>query len=260
MLSVVLAVHNEEKNLARCLESVRSIVDELIIVDGESTDRTVEIAKSFGAQIITTTNKSNFHINKQMAMDAATGELVLQLDADEVLDEELISFVQKLKKQLDAGTLPAQPVAWYLRRRNYFLGRFLRKGGQYPDSVIRVYVAGKARLPHENVHEQMTVDGETATAEGHLLHYSFPDFQTYVHKFNRYSSFEAEHLQSQNIKPSEKMALEYWLFKPAKTFFLLFLRHRGYVDGFSGFAFALMSSIFHIFTYLKLEEYSRKAS
>jgi glycosyltransferase involved in cell wall biosynthesis len=258
MLSVVLAVHNEEKNLSKCLESVKTIADEIIIADGESTDNTVAVAQRYGARVISTTNKSNFHINKQLAMDAAGGELVLQLDADEVLDAELQKFILQIKERIALGTLPLQPVAWYLRRRNFFLGRFLSKGGQYPDPVIRLYLAGKARLPQENVHEQMAVDGETGTAEGHLLHYAFPDFNTYMIKFNRYTSFEAERMKKKNVTTSVKTQFSYWIFKPLYTFGSLFLRHKGFVDGFSGFMFALMSAVFHIVTYIKFEEFEQK--
>ena len=191
-------------------------------------------------------------------MDAAVGELVLQLDADEVLDAELQEFILKIKERIALGTLPLQPVAWYLRRRNFFLGRFLSKGGQYPDPVIRLYLAGKARLPQENVHEQMAVDGETSTAEGHLLHYAFPDFNTYMVKFNRYTSFEAERMKKKNVTTSVKTQVNYWVIKPLYTFGSLFLRHKGFVDGFSGFMFALMSAVFHIVTYIKFEEFEHK--
>ena len=94
MISVVYAVHNEEKILARSLQSVQQWTDEIVVVDGESTDTTAEIAKSFGARVIETTNKANFHINKQMAIDKATGDVILQLDADEVVDEQFRDFVQ----------------------------------------------------------------------------------------------------------------------------------------------------------------------
>jgi glycosyltransferase involved in cell wall biosynthesis len=259
MLSVVLAVHNEERNLARCLESVVAVADEIIVVNGGSTDKTAQIAQQFGARVVNTTNKSNFHINKQMAMDAATGTLVLQLDADEVADSELQAFIGQLKQQEASNSLPVQPVAWYLRRKNFFLGRFLRKGGQYPDAVIRLYKSGTARLPQKNVHEQMVVDGTVATAPGHLLHYAFPDFATYMEKFNRYTSFEAERLYTLKTEVTPKFVMTYCIFKPLITFYKIFLRHRGYVDGFSGCMFAVMSSIFHIFTYLKLAEYARKS-
>jgi len=100
MLSVVLATHNEEKNLAKCLESVKGLADEIIVVDGDSTDQTRKIAESFGAKVFQTTNKQNFHINKQMAMDKAKEKLVLQLDADELVDEELREFIKKLENSI----------------------------------------------------------------------------------------------------------------------------------------------------------------
>ena len=100
MISVVLAVHNEEANLPRCLDSVKDFADEIVIVDGESTDKTLEIARQYKAIVISTTNKANFHINKQMAMDAAKGNLVLQLDADEAVDEELKRFSKYIRGAL----------------------------------------------------------------------------------------------------------------------------------------------------------------
>lgn len=249
MISVVLATHNEEKNLPRCLESVKSFAGEIIVVDGESTDKTVDIARSFGAKVISTSNKSNFHINKQMAMDAATGSLVLQMDADEEVDQQLQHFIKQTDAEVSAQTAPA--VAWYLKRKNYFLSAFLTKGGQYPDPVIRLYIKGKARLPQKNVHEQMEVDGEVLTADGHLLHFPYPDFATYMKKFNTYTSFEADRLKESDTVVS---AATYLLFKPLLTFFSLYLRHKGFVDGMPGFIFALMSSLHHPFVFLKFKE------
>jgi glycosyltransferase involved in cell wall biosynthesis len=245
--SVVLTTHNEVSNLERCLASIADLSDEIIVVDGTSTDGTVSLAEKLGARVIKTTNKPNFHINKQMAMDAAKGKLVLQLDADEVVDEELRSFIRQLKQQLDQNALPAQPVAWFLRRKNFLFKRWLSKGGQYPDSVIRLYLRGKARLPQQDVHEQMVVDGETATAPGHLLHFSYPTFAVYMTKFNTYTSFAATQVHS----PS---TFRYLVTKPLHTFFSLYLRHRGYVDGMAGFIFALMSALHHPFVLLKYWE------
>lgn len=260
MLSVVLAVHNEEKTLKRCLDSVRGLAEELIVVDGESTDNTVQIAQAAGARVITTTNKSNFHINKQMAIDAATLPLILQLDADEVLDDELKQALLKLKFTI-AQTQKIEsfePKAWNIARKNWYLGRFLRKGGQYPDAVIRLFIKGFARLPQKNVHEQMVVAGTIGTIAGHLLHYSHPTVQDSVRKMNTYTSFEAERLHTARFTPSVSSVLSYFLFKPVHTFFSIFLRHRGYVDGLSGFVFALMSALHHPLTMLKLwEQYER---
>lgn len=253
MISVVLATYNEENNIQRCLDSVKSFADEVVVVDGSSSDNTAALAAKLGARVITTTNKSNFHINKQMAMDAATGSLVLQLDADEVVDSELREFITGLSSQLNSRSR-SSAVAWYIKRKNYFLGRFLSKGGQYPDPVIRLYINGKARLPQENVHEQMSVEGDVGTAEGHLQHFPYPNFAVYMKKFNTYTSFEAERLHQKKASLTTTLAWQYLLFKPLQSFFSIFLRHKGFVDGMAGFTFALMSSLHHPFVYLKLKE------
>lgn len=252
MISVVLATHNEEKNLARCLDAVKNFADEIIIVDGESTDQTISIAKKYDAVITSTTNKTNFHINKQMAMDQAKGSLVLQLDADEVVDDDLAAFIVDVHNRLaEQNSLPA---AWWIRRKNLFFGRFLQKGGQYPDPVIRLYQRGKAALPQKDVHEQMRVDGEVGWAEGHLLHYSNPTFADYLRKFNTYTSFTADKLFAKHQLPSLGFALSFLIWKPITTFLLLYIRHKGFVDGLAGFLFAACSALHFPVAYLKLLE------
>ncbi|MBU0978230.1 MAG: glycosyltransferase family 2 protein [Patescibacteria group bacterium] len=253
-LSVVLATYNEAHNLARCLDSVRALWDELIIVDGESSDETREIAQDYGAQIIKTTNKLNFHINKQMANDQAKYDLILQLDADEVVDEELLNFIQKLKQTPE---LPYD--AFRIRRKNLFMGQWMKKGGQYPDPVIRLFRKGQACLPMKSVHEQMQVKGQTGWADGHLIHNSNPTFALYMKKFATYTSFTAQILFEQKLPLNFMQTLKYFLFMPVTTFCLLFFRHKGMMDGWVGFVFALMSGLHHPMAYLKLWElYERK--
>lgn len=258
MISVALAIHNEAKNLPRCLNSVKSWADEIIIVDGESIDDSVEVAKKLGAQVIKTTNKLNFHINKQMAIDACTGNLILQLDADEVVDGDLAQFVQDVDQAIARGeTLPF--VAWQLRRKNYFLGAFLTKGGQYPDPVIRLFLAGKARLPQQDVHEQMKVDGEVGWATGHLIHYSNPSFEEYIRKFNVYTSFRANQWQEEGMQITLFNSI-WWVFiKPLLTFLSLFFRHKGLYDGIPGLAFAMWSGLHFAVAYIKLWELKQQA-
>lgn len=256
MISVVLATHNEALNLERCLSAVKDLADEIIIADGESTDETVKIAQKFGAKILQTTNKTNFHINKQLAMDKAKGQLVLQLDADEVVDEELKQFILDTAIQVEKTEFDpsSQPVAWWINRKNLFLGKWLTKGGQYPDPVIRLYLNGYAHLPQKDVHEQMIVKGATGLAQGHLLHYANPTFSDYLRKFNTYTSFKAQQLVEKDTKISFSTLLKYCLWKPKVTWFVIYIRHRGYVDGFPGFVFALMSGLHHAVAYLKLWE------
>lgn len=265
MISVVLATYNEAKNIKRCLDSVKDWADEIVIVDGQSTDNTQELAESLGARVISTTNKPIFHINKQMAMDEAQGQLVLQLDADEEVDEHLASFIKKTHKKLinyqksSEKTKKLQdfePKAWWLKRKNLFLGKFLTKGGQYPDPVIRLYVNGFARLPQKSVHEQMEVDGQVGWADGHLVHHSNPSFKDYLRKFNAYTSLEAQALYDQGQRHGWRTFLSLWFWKPTWTFLNLFVRHKGFLDKGPGFIFALMSGLHYPVTYLKLWELS----
>lgn len=258
MLSVVLATYNEEKNIEKCLKSVKNIADEIIVVDGSSTDDTREIAKKLGAKVIKTTNKPNFHINKQMAMDAAKGDLVLQLDADEWPDEELLKFIKKTHTEIQEKAYSG-PVAWNLKRKNFFLGTYFKKGGQYPDPVIRLFINGYAKLPQKDVHEQMKVEGEIGLADGHLMHYANPTFADYLRKFNTYTQFKAQQLSDEKLKITPISAFEYIIIKPLKTFLQLFVRHKGFVDGVPGFVFAIMSGMHHLVAYLMLwEKYEKK--
>ena len=257
-ISVVLATYNEAANIERCLKAVKELASEIIVVDGSSSDNTRELAKKMGARVIKTTNKANFHINKQMAMDEAKEKLVLQLDADEVVDDELAKFIQQTADQLAQGEkLPA--VAWQIARKNLFLGRWLSKGGQYPDPVIRLYLNGKAKLPQADVHEQMKVDGEVAWAKGHLLHYANPAFSDYLRKFNTYTSFTAGLWQEAKLPLSWWRALYYFTIKPVAVFLKLFIRHKGFVDGYPGFVFALMSGLHYPVAYLKFWELKRQS-
>ena len=259
MLSVVLAAHNEEKNIAQCLKSVADFADEIIVVDGESTDATAEIAHNYGARVISTTNKKNFHINKQMAMDEAKGQLVLQMDADEAIDSQMGDWITELHQRIELLSKSElnefQPKAWWLRRKNHFLGKWLKKGGQYPDPVIRLYINGYAKLPQKDVHEQMSVDGEIGWAEGHLLHYPNPTFADYLtNSVDRYSSLKADQLFDQGLKITPFSIFDYLLFKPLTTFFSLYVRHKGLVDGVPGLLFAVFSGLHFTFAYLKLWE------
>ncbi len=258
MISIVLAIHNEEKNLTACLSSVADFADEIIVVDGESTDQSLVIAKKFKAKIIKTSNKKNFHINKQLGLNKAKGDLVLQLDADEIVDQDLKKFILNLHQQIlnlsPKQEAHFQPKAWWLKRKNFFMGKAFKKGGQYPDPVIRLFINGFARLPQKDVHEQMQVDGQVGWAEGHLLHYSNPHFSDYLRKFTTYTDFKATQLKQQKLKINLITAFKYLIFLPLYTFCQLFLRHKGFVDGWRGFIFALFSALHHPISYLKYWE------
>lgn len=236
-ISVVLATFNEEKNLPDCLISVKNIADEIIIVDGGSTDNTVEIAKKYKAKIISTTNPPIFHINKQKAIDAASKEWILQLDADERITPEL---QEEIKYRVQN---PTETHGYWIPRKNWFLGRFLMKGGQYPDYTLRLYRRGYGKLPQKSVHEQAVVEGKTAYLKHPLLHIAFPSFSDYINRYKRYTLLIAHELREAKIGYNPIIAIKYLLFLPIWWFLLTYIRHKGFMDLWQGFIFSFFSAL-----------------
>lgn len=254
-LSVALAVYNEADNIGACLESVHGLASEIVIVDGGSTDQTASIAQKFGAKVIVEENRANFHINKQHAIDACSGDWILQLDADERVSSMLAEEIRKtITADLSAGAL-AQADAYYLKRRNYFLGRWMNKGGMYPDPVIRLFRRGRAHLPAASVHELMTVDGTTKWLINDLLHIADPSFTRYLLRSNRYTTLQAEDwIKEGKLGTGTGTILLYILIKPAYRFLEIYLRHKGFMDGFPGFVFAWYSGLHLASSYVKYWE------
>ena len=236
-ISIVLATHNEEKNLPDCLESVKNFADEIIIVDGESTDATVEIAKRYNAKILITQNNPMFHINKQKAIDMATKNWVLQLDADERVTPALEKEIKDVIESSDARD------GYWIPRKNWFLGRYLMKGGVYPDYTLRLYKNGKGHLPQKDVHEQAIVDGETGYLREPLIHLADPSFSRYLKRFHRYTTFIANQYKQEHLSKNPLTMLQYMVGKPLFWFFWTTFRHKAIQDGWQGVVFSFFSSL-----------------
>lgn len=275
-LSVVLATRNEEENIGRCLESVKHVADEIIIVDEESSDKTREIAEKLGAKVFLEPHHDIFHITKQKALDKASGEWILQLDADEVVTPELAKEIglvirnqkleippgkirlferhQKLLETRDGriGTGSGGQIAGYfIPRRNMFLGKPLIHAGVYPDGVIRLVKNGFARFPQKSVHEQIEIDGEVSWLGSDLLHYDSPTLKKYLMRLNRYTDLHAEELENKKVPKNALYFIVYSLFKPAATFFNLYFRHLGFLDRVRGFLWSFFSATHFPVAYFK---------
>jgi glycosyltransferase involved in cell wall biosynthesis len=256
-LSVALAVKNEEKNLPLCLDSIKEIADEIIIVDGGSNDSTVEIAKTYGATVIQTDNPPIFHINKQKALDLCKGEWILQMDADEVIPRELreeilekISYsnkhilnnqIRNIKNSQEIETSKNVYAGYFISRKNYFLGHWMKKGGQFPDYVIRLFKNGKGKFPCKSVHEQIEIFGDIGYLKNPMDHYSYHTVREYWKKSRCYILLTSTEIPDTNN--SIGIAFQYIIIKPIRTFFLLFFRHKGFIDHIYGFMFALFSAL-----------------
>ena len=251
-ISVVLAVFNEEGNLRDCLSSVADLAWEIVVVDGGSQDKTIAIAKEFNARIIQTNNPKIFHINKNKAIREAKGDWILQLDADERVSRELAQEIQSVTAQTNSLN------GYWIPRKNFFLNKFLSKGGQYPDYTLRLYKNGKGILPAKDVHEQAQVEGERGYLKHDLLHLRDTSFSKYLAGLNRYTDIIAYQLKESKTHINTKTALNFILFKPLYWFVLTYIRHRGYVDGFAGFIFSLFSSFRFPIAYMKYSIDSKK--
>jgi (heptosyl)LPS beta-1,4-glucosyltransferase len=278
-LSIVLATFNEEENLAECLESVKDLADEIVVVDGTSSDKTVEIAKRYGAEVLVTENHPIFHINKQKAIDMAKGEWILQLDADERVSPALADEIRKVigmsESDLEAyeSTLPNKQLflrhqklleerdgkigedgnyaAFFIPRLNFFLGKYLRYGGVYPDGVIRLIRKDKAYLPAKDVHEQMVVKGRVGWLHQPLLHKDSPTFDRYISRNKRYIELIAKQLSDQHVGKDPITTIDYLAVKPIAWFLMTQIRHKGILDGYQGLIFSFFSALRFPRAYLK---------
>lgn len=244
-LSVAIATYNEEKKLGACLASVSSWVDEIVLVDGGSNDETLTIAQKYNARIIKTDNPAIFHSNKQKALDLCRGEWILQLDADEVVTKEL------KKEIIETINNKHETNGYYIPRKNYFCGRWLSKGGQYPDYLIRLMRQGSAYFPCKSVHEQIAIDGRVSYLVHPILHYPYSSIGEYWRKANVYIALSAVELEKQRLPINPITWIVYNMVKPTLTFILIYIRHKGFVDGYWGFMFALFSALHNPLTYMR---------
>ena len=285
-LSVVLATRNEEENIGACLKSVKDIADEIVVVDESSTDKTREMAKKYGAKVYKVKHEPIFHKTKQKALDKATGDWILQLDADErvtpILAKEIKKVIemnptllkqrkvdtkkQKLferhqriieKRDGKIGRSTGEIVAFFLPRLNLFLGKPLIHAGVYPDAAIRLVKKDKARFPAKSVHEQMEINGEVAWLFNDLEHHDSPTFKRYFERMNRYTDLHAADLAREKITKNIFMLLFYSTAKPLFVFLKLYIRHKGFLDGVRGFLWSLFSALHYpiaFFKYWQMEE------
>lgn len=268
-LSVAYTVRNEEKTIIKSLISVYDLAHEIIIIDGSSTDKTVNIIREFDIKkkikIFVEPHEPMFHKNKQKAIERCTGDWILQLDADEIVTEDLRSEIDRnLLREIDRNLSLNQPAAYNIPRLNYFMGKPLRKGGQFPDYTIRLYRNGIARFPCKSVHEQVEINIKyqksniknlqsistnlnksqlISVFNSPLLHYPYPTFNDYLIKWKRYNQLEAEKLRAEGFKMNLKNSFLYLIWYPKYWFFKVYFRHLGFLDGVPGFVFAFFTAI-----------------
>jgi glycosyltransferase involved in cell wall biosynthesis len=249
-LSVALITQNEAAHLPRTLASA-GWAREIVVVDSGSTDATVEIARKAGARVFAESWKG-FAAQKNSAIEHATGDWVLSLDADEEIGPALIAEIKAL--------LDAEPefAAYRIPRLNHFLGRPLRHGGYWPDPKLRLFRRGAARFTQRPVHETMQADGPVGQLRGHLIHHCYPTLADYIEHMNAYSSIAAEALvASGRVSRSRTWLAWNGLVNPAATFVYNYGVRLGFLDGREGLLQHLNHSVYIHWKYAKAWEKAR---
>jgi glycosyltransferase involved in cell wall biosynthesis len=250
-ISVVLITLNEEANLPRTLASVLSLTrdgrGEIIVLDSGSTDRTLDIAREYGAKIFEEPWKG-FAGQKNSAMDKAAMNWVLQLDADEALEPELVREIQNVL------TNSSTTVGYWIPRKNFFLGRWIRHGGFYPDPKLRLIRRGTGKFEEYGAHPTIKIDGPTGEMKHALLHHAYPSLSGYIDHMNSYSSSGAEIVYAKGYRRFNLLNI---VVRPKLTFLYNYFLRLGFLDGREGLLLHLYHAVYVSWKYAKAWELGR---
>ena len=285
-ISIALITFNEEANLQLTLESVQPLVrdgqGEIIVVDSGSRDRTLEIARSFGAKIFSEPWKG-FAAQKNSAMGKASGEWVLQLDADEALEPELCTEILWVFAAIDEWNKEGFPVdndtrskdlrgrglrygideqdlcGFNIPRKNLFLGRWIKHGGFYPDRKLRLIRREKGRFQEYGAHPTIKLQRAMVSSNLRhaLIHNAYPTLRGYIDHMNSYSSSGAEVVVAKGRRGFNLLNI---VFRPALTFLYNYIFRLGFLDGREGFLLHMYHAVYVSWKYAKAWELARKAS
>lgn len=254
-LSVIIITLNEAAHIGDCLDSV-AFADEVVVVDSGSQDATCDIAQAKGAKVILTEDWPGFGPQKNRALDLATCDWVLSIDADERVTPELQAEILGV---LDAAARAGQGgpsgdktaasfTAYRIARLSNFGGRWIRHSGWWPDYVLRLFKRGTARFKDVAVHESVVTSHPVATLQGHFLHYPYASMEQFIAKINHYSSEGAAMMHARGKRSSVLGAWGHSIW----TFIRIYLLRKGFLDGKEGFILAMMAASGSFFRYTKL--------
>ena len=245
-LSVVVITKNEEANIGECLGSVSGWADEIIVVDDESTDRTIEVVEDYADRIFHR-KMENEGTHRNWAYSQARNEWVLSLDADEIATEEL-------KKEISEVLLDTQFHAFSIPLRNFIGKYWVKHSGWYPAGKLRLFMKTRFKYEEVEVHPRVFLDGETGHLTKDIIHKGYPDFEHFLASLNRQTTLEARKW----INTNRNMSLGRAVWRTIDRFPRTFIRKKGYKDGFIGFMVAFFASLYQIMSYAKYWEMKKR--
>lgn len=247
-LSVLIITFNEERNIGRCLESVRDIADEIVVVDSFSTDKTEEICKKYNVRFIKHAFEGHIE-QKNYAIDQAKFDYILSLDADEALSDQLKASILNVKSDLSAD-------GYYFNRLTNYCGKWIRHGGWYPDRKMRLINKSKGRWGGQNPHDKLMLHDQSTgkSLQGDLLHYSYYTLEDHLAQVNKFTTIGA---QSAYLS-GKKSGWYSMLIKPFFKFIRDYFFRAGFLDGYYGYVIARISAHATYLKYAKLHELNKK--
>ncbi len=229
-LSVVMITYNSEKYLEKSLSSA-SFADEIVVVDAGSSDRTLEIARKFGAKVYQKPWEG-FGKQKRYAVNMASFDWVFVLDSDEVITQELAGEIKEVLKN-------PKFQGYLVPRLNFFFGRPVKRCGLYPDYSLRLFNKKFGNFEEREVHEKVILKGKTGKLKNHMIHYAYENIEEFIEKQNRYSTLCASSKKGKAI------------FSPLWTFFKLYFLKGGFLEGWHGFVISALYSQYTFWKYVK---------
>jgi glycosyltransferase involved in cell wall biosynthesis len=247
-LSVVISTYNRAESLARTLESVKTLADEIIVVDNESTDATEKTAKRYKAKVFRRPNNPMLNINKNFGIAQATGNWTLYLDDDEVIPKELADEIRRI---LDIPKDADAPVGYWIPRKNIIFGKWIEHGIWWPDQQLRLFQTGLGKYPAKHVHEHIEMAGITGTLSIAYVHYNYDSIAQYLWKMESiYTDSEVAKLEATGYKTLWYDAIRF----PVSDFVKLYFAQYGYKDGLHGLVLAILQAFYSFIVFAKIWE------
>ena len=248
-LTALLIVKNEEKRIRNCLESVKW-ADEIVVVDGCSTDKTIDICNEYNAKVVMHKFDGSFETDCNLGIDSSSGDWIIKLDADEIVTDSLKKDIENVLED-DKGYS-----AYKFRRKNFFLGHFMKHGGWYHYS-LHFFKKGKARYKGK-VHETLIVDGKIGKLEGDCEHYPFNSLSEFITRHNRYADIEAQKILDTQGVVSKKTVMYNLKIKPLKRFWKFYVKKKGFLEGRYGLIFSVLFAWVHFINWAKYWEFVKE--
>lgn len=245
-ISLFIIARNEANKIKTCIESAKSIVSEIIVVDSDSTDNTSEIAKECGAKVFQH-DFVGFADQKNYALSQCTGKWALSLDADEVITKELADEIAAIPDDTEYN-------GFELLRVNYFLGGKMKHSGLENEYILRLIRIGSGQYKNVLVHESLEINGKIKRLDNAMFHYSYEDLENYFTKFNKYTTLAANDLNNKG----KKFSIAGTILRLPFEFLKRYVLKLGFLDGLRGFIWATISTFYVFVKYIKLWNIQRK--